>query len=367
MLETPADGYHSEVPRWQVALLTGWSACWLAVVIPDFDLNHSDFHSFYESGAAWLAGRNPYIPTIDVWPNMNTPWSLPIFALFATMPLPLAFALWTVVGACVLALTCRDILRVTKHGSYLPVVLIALLPTWYVWHKGQITWLLTACVTQAWMRRAQWNHAGAWLIPAIVIKPPLAIMAALLPWPTAAVALTGSVLTTLWGIVGFGPELWLEWFDAGLRAHWVGLAANASVWGVASRLTTWTPFGGSMRDISAVGVLAVFITGVLAIWRTTRQTDSKRWALAAIASVLVSPLGWIYYLPLALGPVFALWPTSRWWIVAIAIWCIPRSVFVQASAGPPWLVVTFGSLTCLSAVAMFIAVDRGQHVSGTPK
>jgi hypothetical protein len=291
--------------RAQVTLLSAWVILWLVVVVPDFSLEQTDFRLFYDSGAMWLAGQNPYATTATL-PNMNTPWALPIFALFSRLPLPWAFALWTAIGVVLVIWTIRTMAAKCPpdRRPYLIATFVALLPSWYVWHKGQITWLLLMCVTQAWLSKDRPITASLWLLPTILIKPPVALMAVLLPWPIPFYSGLMSLLGFSLGVTGFGWLVWRQWIDAGLHISWAGLAANASLWGTASRLDG-TKFGTPLEQLSPLVFAGIVLLAVIIIWRTLGHRGDRRWALAAVSSVLLSPLGWIYYLPLAIGPVFA--------------------------------------------------------------
>src|SRR5262249_28716201 len=113
-------------------------------------------------------------------------------------------------------------------------------------------------------------------------------------------------------------------------------------------------------------VLLLFVVSVIA--RGMSKTDIDRsYALLALGAMLISPLGWIYYLPTFLGPVIVVLTRhpSRWLWPITAIAVVPFSVIVSRSYGPlgtlivgQWAFVTVAGLILLLALSPTIRTVR---------
>jgi hypothetical protein len=90
---------------------------------------------------------------------------------------------------------------------------------------------------------------------------------------------------------------------------WLQHDANLSVWGIAAR-TTALSNGTSLATlgwpVAAIAIGVWLLAGVIAI----RARGDRRWPLALIGALWLSPLGWAYYLPVALGPMLSAWRPS---------------------------------------------------------
>ena len=122
--------------------------------------------------------------------------------------------------------------------------------------------------------------------------------------------------TLVVGALGCGWTAYPSWIRAGTDVRWQAVAYNASLRGVVARL-----FEDAVgRPIWIVG--AVSILG-WAVWRLLRNGPSADRDLSAafLTSLLISPLGWVYYLPVALGPILATLRSSKvrmWSVVCLA-------------------------------------------------
>jgi hypothetical protein len=330
--------------RWLAALALAYAL----VSLPHTSVADSDFRVFHESARAWLEGRSAY--PAGLLPNMNPPWFTVALSPLAALPLGLAFNVWTAINVGLVAWTLMAIRRARPSVDHamLAMCLVATLPAWYAWQKGQVTWLLFTLVTRAWLSP---DRAALWLIPALMLKPPLAIAALLLPWRVGmtalAGALTGSVL--LMGLSGLQP--WQEWSRAGTLAPLVGWSSNASLWGIAARVEHGVN-GVRIFDLSLVALMCVGIIGAVLAWLTVRTEGDRRWALVLLTSTLLSPLGWLYYLPLAFGPLAVFLRWSPWLIPVAAVWLLPRSALLALAD------LGLTELAVVSAVCVWIAAWR---------
>jgi hypothetical protein len=96
---------------------------------------------------------------------------------------------------------------------------------------------------------------------------------------------------------------------------------------------------------NAIVIVASLVWAIRAR-RRGRGLDTE-WLILLVGALLASPLGWVYYLPLALGPVVGLLATgeyarlSRRWVAAGAVAAVGLYVpLEQASSGQPSALAT---------------------------
>jgi hypothetical protein len=158
----------------------------------------------------------------------------------------------------------------------------------------------------------------------------------------------------------YGPEVYRQCFElvASDRERAFFLT-NASFAGLAAR-----------AGVPALGlILSVGLLGGLAVWAFWRRPSVMRAsALALMASLLASPLGWIHY-TLFLLPVFlSEWrkPAMR---VAGLLLIIPVPFIIEQFTKPAWIQVTIGSVygwalvLCLVVLVMW---EWRQRKGGVP-
>ncbi len=161
-------------------------------------------------------------------------------------------------------------------------------------------------VALAWRadRGGRLVQAGFWLGIAIYMKLFLAVLLPLFlirrSWRTLVAIGVTMISITLSSGVFMGWSLYRWWFQVlgsvGVEAN----VLNASITGALTRnppasalLWPWVAVFGA---VAAVAVLVMFFS----------KDDDRRWAVALVGGLLLSPLGWVYYLPLVAAPVVAL-------------------------------------------------------------
>lgn len=315
-------------------LLAGLGLLWISVRYAYTFQTFIDFASFYRSGLAWRVGTPLYQFTPPQFPNLNPPSLIPlVFAPLSRLSLPAALTLWLLAGAGALVWSVRRVaieLRADAGAiAAMVIALLTLVPALVVWMEGQVTWLLLPFVVVAWAHGRAGRHvaAGLWLAPLIAIKPPFALFALLLPWQTWLVAGSCSAGLTLAGIGAMGLPVWREWVAFSGVITWLSEPSNASVWGLAIRITGARSLLALPRWVLASLSLCLS-AGAIPI---VRARVDRRWALAFVWLTLAAPLGWIYYLPLALGPLAAL--RIRWFLLlAFALpWPLLATLVPEAS------------------------------------
>lgn len=302
----------------------------------------SDFHGFYNAArirAGWAIDDTPTPP------NLSVPILSIILVPLAALPLLTAFWVWTGIGAAAIAASLWRITEVRDINAariwFTAGALLVLMPCVTAWVAGQVTWVLVWIVTEAWAS-ASMRRAGIWLGVAIALKPPLALMAILLPrriWSVAGVTSMGLVLASV-PLLGFSA--WADWLASGRSVNWLSQADSVSFWGWAARLTAPPGARAGIADLPiwSLTIILVLAVGLAVIVR--RAGGDRRWGLALIWSLWVSPLGWIYYLPVALGPMLSSLPASRAVWTALICLLVPWPV-----TGVPYAAVYLGSVLLL--------------------
>jgi hypothetical protein len=133
-----------------------------------------------------------------------------------------------------------------------------------------------------------------------IFWPMLLLFVARRRWVGAVAAVVAGALVSLAGLLAAGPAAYRSWAAAGLSVDWFHFALNASIFGGLCRL-------GLARDLAVALWLSLSAAVLVVTWRAGRAADEPDadtlcWVVAAL---LVAPLGWLYYLPLALGPLAA--------------------------------------------------------------
>jgi glycosyl transferase family 87 len=258
--------------------------------------------------------------------NMNPPHFHLLVLPLALLSPTQALLIWTLasllsLGGC-LYLIVRE-LAVKLSAARVLWALLAILTfaaTGTVIATGQLSLLLLMPVTLAWLaaRRGGWTRAGAWLGLAMSVKPFLFIF---VPYfllrrrPRAAVTallvVAGAFLT---GLAVFGVPSHLAWLSALDATDWSWAAMNGSILGALSRMLSespyFTPFvsaPGLVRPLWLCGAAIAGVATLAAAWRDdSPEAVDRGFVLVLVGAQLVSPLGWIYYFWLPVGPAAAL-------------------------------------------------------------
>jgi hypothetical protein len=186
---------------------------------------------------------------------------------------------------------------------------------------GEMSLLLLLPFTGAWIaaRHRRWTLAGVLLGVCLSFKLFFVVFLAWLfaarRWSALAGALAGVALCVAAGAAVYGVEVYGEWLRGLSRVAWWWLSMNVSVRGLTERLFNAGPPYARVIDLPALarpaGLLLAAVVAAVTAWRTWpggqgRLDADRLFAVLLLAALLVSPLGWVYYLPLATGPVLAL-------------------------------------------------------------
>ncbi|MGH7170296.1 MAG: glycosyltransferase 87 family protein [Gemmataceae bacterium] len=335
----------------------------------------NDFGRMYTSAALFVAGEDMYGWTpaapagvkedyvIDLY-NMNPPhFHLLLLPLTLLHNLDYAFVLWWALsGLCLfhagkwtLAEIGVDLTPARRQMAL--VLLLAFSGTAAMIFTAQLSFVLLIPITLMWRaaRRGHWGRAGALLGLLISMKPFLAVLLAYLcwrrRWRAAAACLIVLVLSFAVGVAVFGWLNHVSWYHRlAVSEGWAWLSMNASLMGMLTRLFSESVLFVPLACLPAgtIWLLWLGIGGTLglATLAATSGGDSAEavdqdFALLLAASVLFCPLGWVYYLWLALPALTALlargWPLGaasgqrgkRWLLAAMLIAFLWPTVLTQ--------------------------------------
>lgn len=316
-------------------------------------------------GVAWVAGHLG---------NLNPPHFQILFVPLASLPYGQALLAWVAISlACLaasLALVARELgvavtwRRVATWGAFT----IGLAPFTTVAVTSEMTFVLMLPFTLLWRawRRGAWTRAGAWLGVLVSLKLFFLVLAGWLvfrrQWRALAACAASALALVALGSAWFGPDTYHQWTGSLGAVGWQWMAMNASWPGLVSRLleggTTIAPLvsmPAAVQPLALAGAGAILIASLVATSGGGASAPRDGGASAPrdatllvllLAAILASPLGWVYYLPLAYGPILGWMGAGDAWsglrrlsrpavtalVVAIALLYMPQEV---ANAGQP--------------------------------
>jgi alpha-1,2-mannosyltransferase len=333
---------HPRRRRWRTiggtALVIGllaWNV-WLAHAMVS-RLAMGDFGTLYLSAAAARQGKDMYrLPpetliigseeVVQPRINLNPPHLQALLLPLAGLPPAAALALWSLASLAALLLSIRILVREAGVKLTGPLVwraagwLLAFAGTGAVIGTGQVSFLLLLPFTLAWVaaRENRWERAGLYLGVVMSLKLFLLVFVPYLVLRRqirAAVMACASGLGCFGvGLLAFGVASHQAWLAQLGRVQWAWRSMNASFLGILTRTFTETPQFTPLVLVPDL-VLPVWLVGALFLGLATvglAAADSSEhavdrgFALLVLGALLASPLGWIYYLWLALGPIAAL-------------------------------------------------------------
>jgi hypothetical protein len=314
------------------AVLTGHLGVWRNTIV---DHDAQDFGVFLTSARHDLAGRSLYAPgrlrmatsgysTAPL--NLNLPHTMLLVWPLAHLSDRAALAVWVAIGLVLAAwASVASVRGLGWRFRLLPALLLALYlvawaPSAAFTITAQISFYVMAPVCAAWLayRRGQSTRAGLWLGVAAAMKPFLLVFA---PYfllrrdRDALVAMLGVMAASFAvGVAVFGPAAYGEWLGQLPRITWSAYYLNASFMGMLQRVIGRSSYGVITHAPALVLPLAACLAvavGAMTLRRVAHprpepERSDGDWAALLLAALLMSPLGWNYYLWIAVWPVVAL-------------------------------------------------------------
>lgn len=346
------------------------------------ELHLNDFGKFYYSTRLFLDGQDMYgsspataIPVSETevrqFLNMNPPHfhflTLPLAALSPVR----AYFVWTIMNLVALAMSLQVIsreLRVrwsVRKVAWSFAALIFCSATGTIVVTGQLTFLLLLPVTLSWIaaRNGNWSKSALYLGLCASVKPFFGIFLIYLLLrryvkPAAVMVLTGIACGAA-GLAVFRWSAYQRWLDALSAVDWAWAPMNGSIGAVIARSFGENPlyspilFAPSLIApvTGALGVLVGIVSFRILLRTSNKQADHVFGGLLLTAQ-LISPLGWIYYAWLLLGPMVALYQArgshACQWRDRLALAATPGLIIPFTLIGlwnsSPWQGLTLGSV-----------------------
>lgn len=304
-------------------------------------LHMNDFGKFYYSTKAFIDGEDMYGPNVatafritggavrQFW-NMNPPhFHLLVLPLAWLKPLP-ALLLWSLASLLALIQSLRIIARELRIDwtpmrlAWTAAAVVLCSATGIVIVTGQLSFLIMLAMTMAWSsaRRGKWTAAAVALGIAVSIKPFLGIFWIYLlltrRFKAAAVMTATAAACAAVGLAVFGWAPYAGWLRVLGQVDWTFVPMNASIQGTLARTLSggrmFVPLIEAPAVVTPLAALLSGLVGVSALVLCTRDRSAeaidRAFAGLLLTALLVSPLGWMYYIWLAAGPLAVLW--LRW-------------------------------------------------------
>jgi hypothetical protein len=369
----------------------------------------ADFGVFYESAGQARAGGEPYArsstpdgrPTRP--PNLTPPHVVAAMVPLSLLPPAAALAVWcaaSVLSALIaLAIVFREArIRLSARSVLLTLAaIVCAAPTGALIFSAQITWLLWWPATLAWARarHGRWTTAAVLLGALASVKLFLGLFAVVFllhrRWHDAALLIATAVVCLAAGWAVLGTDAVAGWVDALRAVSWAGHVWNGSVLGFVQRAligaphSAWTLAPVAVAPALVMPVWIILSGAILAIAaRAVRQAPlttalavDRVFALTLTTSVLLSPLGWVYYDFLPAAPFVALAATPAWRTrgriaaLAFAAAALAATPGLLTAFQPDGVAtITIGSLYFWSVVALWLASvvagDGHAHARSAP-
>ena len=288
----------------------------------------NDFGQFYASAQSFLRGGSLYQPTGSleeatrpvVAANLNPPhWHALILPIARWCPLAVAGSVWVALSALGAATAFWVVARELKLK---PAQLALLLlgagifgGTGAAIFNGQVAFVVAVPMVLAWRaaRHEKDIAAGAWLGLCVTLKPFLLVFAPYYclrrNWRLLGSASVAVVAILGLGILVFGASSYQEWLSTLARVHWTASPLNASLRGLLQRwFVAGNPYTLPLMAAPAVVLplwaVSTSVVGLVAFRVLFRSVDTDLvFSLLIVTALLISPLGWVYYLWLAVGPL----------------------------------------------------------------
>ena len=327
-----------------------------AIVCAWRDVGDIDFHVFYMSGVAWRSGTDLYPAIAGALPNLNPPQFIVAFAPLTWVDEQTAIGLWLALNVACLWAAGVIIWRELELSVSFTALMVAIAATGlniglvFGIEEGHPVGIFTLCLTAAWAadRHERWKTAAVLLGLLASVKPFFAcvLLIALCRgrWRTILWALGTAAAALSVGIALCGTAGFVRWLETGQQVSWFHHPLNASIAGLAAR----AGIGWEVWALASVAVLAVTAAAV----RRSNHLDGE-WLACVLLSLLASPLGWAYYLPLAAGPLTAIAIRRRAILLAGIgfLWPVPFAMALVPTA--PLANVTLISLMSWSLIALW--------------
>jgi Glycosyltransferase family 87 len=365
-------------------LIVAWTAWWYLFGYLTADAHHYlDFGRFFYAARLWRAGGSLYGASVATWLqldqegvhlwNLNPPHVSLIFLPLSYLRVESAYGVWFLLTALCLFLSARIVVRslgLKLQSSHRVLVLAAFLvgtPSLVFVSTGNITGPITLLTTLLWSdwRRERWMRVGCYLGMACSAKafflPILLYLGLTKRWRASSVAVVTGLLWLAVGGYVFGWSELRYWIKSVSEIQWPWLMINASLVAPLTRvayvLGGWSISASGMQTALTIGASLSIAVSLFGVWVAARDSDVDRACLLLfLTCLLASPLGWIYYWWMLIGPLVSCYP--RHITIRRAAWMSLPGWLIPPAFLWPWpsvmFALTIGSIYFWSLLALWI-------------
>lgn len=319
-------------------------ACWY-----EFSAREAlvDFRIFRTAGHAVMRGQSPYpIPSAAALAHFDKfvypPVAALLFAPFAALPSEAGRVLMFAAGLAAVLGALR-LLRVEDWRCYSVAIVSA--PAINSLALGALTSFLLLGAALAWRCRTRPAVAAVATAFTAVLKLflwPLGVwLIVTRRWRSALLCVAASAVLILggWAVIGFAGLV-----SYPTLVHLLEQVEALDGYSIVALL-------GATGTAATVVTLGLSLAAVVAIWVASRCVDGDRraFAVAAVASLLATPLLWLHYLLLLYVPIALYRPRlSGLWFLPLVLWLTPTA----HSHGTTWRIAL-----ALAVIAVIAAIS----------
>jgi hypothetical protein len=288
-------------------------------------------------------------------PNLNPPAFMLVMQPLSRLPYSQAWWAWAACSSlCIVAsvLLLAGATARTKMGRlnwtvWGSTLLFAHYPTLANFELGQLGSLMLLLVTLSWQQSQKGNlsKAGIWLGLVIALKPFLAV---LLPgllmcrqWRTLVNACLAIFILAIIGLSIYGvksySDYWavagnITWASTNFNGSWLGFFERYFISQANSTWPTTRQLAGILASICSICTYMALLHRLRKISFTTSQVMTPILAIGLPSALLISPLGWAYYIPMLWLSTYLAWAntihdpfrtTTRLFLILPAIMAMP--------------------------------------------
>lgn len=312
----------------------------------------TDFGKFYNSSRAYWLKKDIYLNEVDsvevakIDPqhhfkhvfiyNLNSPAMVLSLLPIGLVSYKVAYLGWNCISFLFLMLSLLSLWRVYIKGipdsstAYLSLLFSFLIfyPVIITFFAGQVTFLLLFLMLLAWQlgRQKSWYGCGILLGIAFTLKLFFGLYFLLLlkqkQWRACFAFIASVAIVSCLTMYIFGFNVYASYHKIFHHITWFTATWNVSLYGFYSRLfpmvkeasppVLWIPWIGMFAYLASVFLV---LLGLLKTIEVKNHSFIFTWdqsfAYCTVAMVLLSPLGWLYYFPLFILPVFILYYECR--------------------------------------------------------
>jgi hypothetical protein len=347
----------------------------------------NDFGRFYYAVASWRGGGSLYSQTVAtalrlpgdrVWQllDLNPPhfhllvWPLAGLSLSGAATAWLLLNVWA--GAVAVLVTLRELRLRPAREHLVPIAAVVLSSagTGATLATNQVSGLVMLPMALAWIAARQGREcvAGVWMGILISLKVFLGLFLVVWlvrrQWATLSAALVACAGCFGVGLLAFGLQEHREWMVALGRETWAWSPMNGSWQGILTRAFAVSPYYQPAHAAPAwivplwlIGAALIVVTTLIRV-RGNADVDTVLTS-TTLAAILVSPLGWVYYLWLAVPGVIGLRQRFRpaLALTSGALLLVPL-VAVTALQPHGYVTVTLGSAYWWGTCCLWLASIR---------